>query len=176
MNINAGTLVVNGDITIVERRHRECGLLTGIGTASGVQVLTQAATFAPGTAHAGSSMTVASLTMQAGAFYSVNLSPSTSSQANVTGTADVQWRHGGGEITTVLSRSLIHHPDRGHRRRHVQSCRDLATSLQGFSQLRCQPRLSRSGPGPHTWERQPEQRSGRRYQITTTPPAASRRH
>ncbi|OKO85887.1 hypothetical protein AC629_18070 [Bradyrhizobium sp. NAS80.1] len=85
--VNGGTLRVSSDLTsssgiIVNA----LGTLTGTGPASAVQVNAGGA-FAPGTGTPGSSMTVASLAFQSGAFYAVNLNPTTSSFANVTGAA-----------------------------------------------------------------------------------------
>jgi uncharacterized protein with beta-barrel porin domain len=74
------------------------GTLTGTGS---VTTLTMSGgTFAPGNGTPGSSMTVSgSLAFQAGAFYLVQINPSTSSFANVTGTATL----GGATVNAVYA-------------------------------------------------------------------------
>ncbi len=85
--VDEGTLVVNGSTASASSTIVNTGaVLSGTGTASAVQV-NAGGTFAPGGGTPGSSMTVASLAFQPGAFYGVNLNPSTSSFANVTGAA-----------------------------------------------------------------------------------------
>jgi uncharacterized protein with beta-barrel porin domain len=85
--VNEGTLAVNGSTASASSTIVNTGaVLSGTGTASAVQV-NAGGMFAPGSGTPGSSMTVASLAFQPGAFYGVNLNPSTSSFANVTGAA-----------------------------------------------------------------------------------------
>lgn len=87
VTIGGGTLFVqdslaNASLVTVNAT----GTLAGTGPASAVQV-NAGGTFAPGNGTPGSTMTVASLAFQSGAQYLVSLNPSTSSFANVTGTA-----------------------------------------------------------------------------------------
>ena len=88
--INVGILHVTGSLASVSSATvNNSGVLSGTGTMSAVQVNAGGA-IAPGDgATPGQSMTVASLAMQSGALYVVNLNPSTSSFVNVTGTASL---------------------------------------------------------------------------------------
>jgi uncharacterized protein with beta-barrel porin domain len=84
--VNAGgMLIVNG--TLSDPTINSGGTLTGTGTVGATQVNTGGA-FAPGNGTPGSSTTVAgNLAFQSGALYVVYLNATTSSFANVTGTA-----------------------------------------------------------------------------------------
>jgi autotransporter-associated beta strand protein len=85
--INGGTLVINGSIATSSLTTVNTGaLLTGIGTV-GATTVASGGTFTPGNGTPGSSMTVSSLSLAGGAFYMVQLNPTTSSLAHVTGTA-----------------------------------------------------------------------------------------
>jgi uncharacterized protein with beta-barrel porin domain len=79
--ITVDTGSITGPVTI------SGGVLTGNGTVASLTIA-GGGTFAPGTGTPGSSMTVTgSLALQSGAFYMVQINPTTSSLANVTGTA-----------------------------------------------------------------------------------------
>jgi autotransporter-associated beta strand protein len=85
--INGGTLVINGSIaTSSLTTVNSTGTLTGTG-AVGATTVASGGIFAPGNGTPGSSMTVSSLSLAGGAFYMVQLNPTTSSFAAVTGTA-----------------------------------------------------------------------------------------
>ena len=86
--VTAGTLDVTGSIASSNLIKIGGGTLTGSGTVGTVQV-SPGAIFSPGTANTpGTSMTVAgNLTLAAGSNYQVYLNPTTSTFANVTGTA-----------------------------------------------------------------------------------------
>ena len=86
--VNSGSLMVNGSIGSSSLTTVLNGaMLGGTGTVGGVQV-NNGGTFAPGSGTAGTSMTVAgALGFQPGGIYQVNLNATTSSLANVTGTA-----------------------------------------------------------------------------------------
>jgi autotransporter-associated beta strand protein len=88
--VNAGALVVNGSIsTSALTTVNAGGALAGTGTIGNTQV-NSGATFAPGSGSPGTSMNVAgNLAFQSGALYLVQVSPSTASFANVTGTASL---------------------------------------------------------------------------------------
>lgn len=82
--INAGTLNLNGGMANATMTVNSGGTLAGTGTVGAVTV-NNGGSFAPG--GAGSSMTAASLALQSGAAYRVNLNLSTNSFATVTGNA-----------------------------------------------------------------------------------------
>ncbi len=86
--VNGGVLNVIG--TINDPTVNSGGVLTGIGTVGATQV-NAGGIFAPGTVGVpGASMTIAgNLAFQSGALYVIYLSPTTSSFANVTGTASL---------------------------------------------------------------------------------------
>ncbi|MCA6126106.1 autotransporter domain-containing protein [Bradyrhizobium sp. WSM 1704] len=64
------------------------GILTGTGSIVGAATIANGGTFAPGNSTAGSSMNITgNLAVQSGALYAIQVSPATSSLANVTGTA-----------------------------------------------------------------------------------------
>ncbi len=92
-NINGGTLEVDGAITSSSNVNLNSGaMLTGVGTVDPNTVTIAAgSTFVPGTAGVpGSSMTIAgNLAFQSGALYVVSVNQTTSSFANVTGTASL---------------------------------------------------------------------------------------
>ncbi|WP_247967424.1 autotransporter domain-containing protein [Bradyrhizobium sp. 195] len=85
--VNGGTLVVDGSMSSSLTTVNATAALAGTGTVGALQV-NAGGIFSPGGAGGpGTSMTVASLTMQSGALFSVFVDPSTSSFANVTGNA-----------------------------------------------------------------------------------------
>ncbi len=87
-NINGGTLDVTGSIAASNVTNvNNGGALVGTGTVGKVQV-NSGGTFAPGTPGSpGTVMTVSgNLAFQSGAFYLVQLNPSTATKANVSGT------------------------------------------------------------------------------------------
>ncbi len=88
VNVNGGTLVVNGDITSVSGvTVNNSGTLGGSGIVGNTQI-NAGGVFAPGSGAPGSSMTVAgSLAFQSGASYLVQLNSAAASFATVAGTA-----------------------------------------------------------------------------------------
>jgi uncharacterized protein with beta-barrel porin domain len=85
--ITGGTLVINGSIaTSSLTTVNSAATLTGVG-AVGATIVASNGTFAPGNGTPGSLMTVSSLNLASGAFYIVQINPTTSSFAHVTGTA-----------------------------------------------------------------------------------------
>ena len=97
-SINAGSLLVNGTLANSTMIVNNGGTLGGTGVA-GAATVNAGGTFAPGNGTPGSSMTVASLALVSGAVYMVQLSPATSSLANVTGTATL----GGATVNAQFS-------------------------------------------------------------------------
>ncbi|MGA3307743.1 MAG: autotransporter domain-containing protein [Xanthobacteraceae bacterium] len=91
--VNGGTLEVDGTISNTSSvAVNSTGILTGVGTVDPVVVsINSGGTFAPGAAGVpGTSMTiVGNLAFQSGAFYLVQLNSTTSTFANVTGTASL---------------------------------------------------------------------------------------
>jgi autotransporter-associated beta strand protein len=88
--VSSGTIVNNG---IWNGSITSSGSLSGTGSLSAVSVT--GGTFAPGNATAGSSMTVASLTLASAAQFIVQVNPTTASFANVSGSATL----GGAAVT-----------------------------------------------------------------------------
>ena len=88
--VNSGALIVDGSIApSILTTVNGGGTLSGRGTVGNTQI-NSGGTFAPGSGAPGSSMTVAGkLAFQSGAIYLVQVSPSTASFANVTGTASL---------------------------------------------------------------------------------------
>jgi uncharacterized protein with beta-barrel porin domain len=87
--VNGGTLEVDGSIAASSGvAVNSGGTLTGVGAASSAQI-NAGGIFAPGNGAPGSSMTVTSLALASGAFYAVNVNPTTASFANVTGAANL---------------------------------------------------------------------------------------
>jgi uncharacterized protein with beta-barrel porin domain len=87
VNVNGGTLAVNGDITSVSGVMVNAGALAGSGVVGNTQI-NAGGIFAPGNGTPGSSMTVAgNLAFQSGAIYLVQLNAASASFANVSGTA-----------------------------------------------------------------------------------------
>ncbi|MGL9617604.1 autotransporter domain-containing protein [Bradyrhizobium sp. U531] len=84
--IVSGTLEVLGSINSSALTVNNGGVLTGTGTVGATQIDAGGA-IAPGDGTPGTTMTLASLTLQAGARYQVQINPATSSFANVTGNA-----------------------------------------------------------------------------------------
>ncbi|PJG50252.1 autotransporter domain-containing protein, partial [Bradyrhizobium forestalis] len=96
--IDAGTLMVNGTMSSASMTVNSGGALGGIGTVGSVTVAS-GGTFAPGSGTPGSTMTVSgNLAFQSGAFYLVQVNPSTTSSA-VTGTATLT----GGSVQAVFA-------------------------------------------------------------------------
>jgi uncharacterized protein with beta-barrel porin domain len=95
--INAGTLMVDGTLANSPMTVNS-GTLAGTGTVGNIAVA-NGGTFAPGSGAPGSTMAVSgSLAFQSGAFYLVQINPSTASFANVTGTATLA-----GTVQAVLT-------------------------------------------------------------------------
>jgi uncharacterized protein with beta-barrel porin domain len=87
VNVEGGTLVVNGDITSMSGVTVNAGTLGGSGTVGNTQI-NAGGIFAPGSGAPGSSMTVAgNLAFQSGATYLVQLNSAAASFASVSGTA-----------------------------------------------------------------------------------------
>ncbi|WP_315731463.1 MULTISPECIES: autotransporter domain-containing protein [unclassified Bradyrhizobium] len=88
-NINGGVLEVDGLITGTSAVNLNAGVLMGTGTIDPLTVsINNGATFAPGNGTPGSSMAiVGNLAFQSGAAYLVQISPTASSFANVSGVA-----------------------------------------------------------------------------------------
>ena len=87
--VNAGTLAVNGTMTNSTMTANSGGTLAGTGTVGATQI-NSGGTFAPGSGTPGSSMTVAgNLAFQSGAVYLVQINPSSTSFATVSGTASL---------------------------------------------------------------------------------------
>jgi uncharacterized protein with beta-barrel porin domain len=97
-SINAGSLLVNGTLANSTMIVNNGGTLGGTGVA-GAATVNAGGTFAPGNGTAGSSMTVASLALVSGAVYMVQVNPTTSSFANVTGAATL----GGATVNAVFA-------------------------------------------------------------------------
>jgi len=87
-NVQSGALIVDGSIAASSLTSVNGGTtLSGQGTVGALKVLA-GGVFAPGNGAAGASMTVAgSLALQSGAIYMLQIDPTTSSFANVTGAA-----------------------------------------------------------------------------------------
>jgi len=97
--IDAGTLAVNGTIANSTMTVNSGGTLAGTGTVGGVTV-NSGGSFAPGSGAAGSAMSVSgNLAFQSGALYLVQVSPSSASSANVSGTATLT----GASVQTVFA-------------------------------------------------------------------------
>jgi uncharacterized protein with beta-barrel porin domain len=77
---------VNGTLANSTMTVSNGGTLGGTGTV-GAATINSGGIFAPGSGTPGTSMTVSSLALASGAFYLVQINPTTSSFANVTGTA-----------------------------------------------------------------------------------------
>jgi hypothetical protein len=85
--VQGGTLNVSGDLSAATSLTVNTGTLMGAGKVGATQI-NSGSTFAPGSGTPGTSMTVAgNLAFASGALYVVNLNPTTSSFANVNGTA-----------------------------------------------------------------------------------------
>ncbi len=86
--VNGGSLIVNGSIATSSMTNVNAGgILSGTGTVGNTTVA-GGGIFAPGNGTAGSSMTVqGSLAFQSGAFYLVQINPSTASSTSVSNTA-----------------------------------------------------------------------------------------
>ena len=82
--INSGALIVNGSIASSALTTVNGGLLGGVGTVGNTQI-NAGETFAPGPQNAPG--VAGNLAFQPGAFYFVQVNPTTASIANVTGTA-----------------------------------------------------------------------------------------
>jgi uncharacterized protein with beta-barrel porin domain len=99
-NINGGILEVDGSIATSSLTTVNANAeLTGIGTAGNTQV-NAGGIFTPGNGTPGTSMTVnGSLAFASGAFYMVQVNPTTASLANVSGTATL----GGASVLALFS-------------------------------------------------------------------------
>ncbi|MDE5445986.1 autotransporter domain-containing protein [Bradyrhizobium sp. CSA207] len=99
-NVQSGTLIVDGSIAASSLTSVNGGAtLSGQGTVGALKVLA-GGVFAPGSGTAGSSMTVTgSLALQSGASYMVQINPTTSSSANVTGAATL----GGSTVKAIYA-------------------------------------------------------------------------
>lgn len=87
--INSGTLIVDGSIANSATTVNNGGTLAGTGTVGNVTVA-NGGTFAAGSGVPGTSMTVAgNLAFQSGALYVIQLNPTSTTFANVTGTASL---------------------------------------------------------------------------------------
>ena len=88
-SIGAGVLSVNGTMVNSTMTVNAGGTLTGTGTVGSVTV-NNGGTFAPGSGAPGTSMTVAgNLAFQSGALYVIHLNPTSTTFANVSGTASL---------------------------------------------------------------------------------------
>jgi autotransporter-associated beta strand protein len=88
VNVNGGTLAVNGDITSTSVTVNTGATLGGTNGIVGNAQINAGGIFAPGSGAPGSSITVAhDLTFQSGAIYLVQLNSATASFANVSDTA-----------------------------------------------------------------------------------------
>ena len=98
-NINSGVLIVNGFIGSSSLTTVNNGaVLSGTGTVGNTQI-NSGGTFAPGSGAPGTSITVrGNLAFQSGAIYLVQLNSTTTSSANVTGTASL-----GGAVQAVFA-------------------------------------------------------------------------
>jgi uncharacterized protein with beta-barrel porin domain len=95
--INAGTLVVNGTMPNSTMTVNNGGTLAGIGTV-GATTINSGGTFAPG--NSPGTITVAgNLALASGALYLVQVTPTTASSANVSGTATLT----GASVQTVFA-------------------------------------------------------------------------
>ncbi len=99
INVNGGTLGVNGDVTSASGVTVNAGgTLAGTGTVG--NTLVSGGVFAPGAGTPGSSMTVTgTLGFNAAATYAVNLNPTTSSFATVSGVATL----GGATVNAIFA-------------------------------------------------------------------------
>jgi uncharacterized protein with beta-barrel porin domain len=97
--VQNGTLLVNGDLSSASSLTVSGGVLGGTGTVGNTQI-NSGGTFAPGTPGVpGTSMTVSgNLAFQSGALYLVQVNQSSSTMANVTGTASLA-----GNVLAVLA-------------------------------------------------------------------------
>ena len=88
--VQSGTLLVNGDLSAASSLTVSGGMLGGTGTVGNTQI-NSGGTFAPGTPGVpGTSMTVSgNLAFQSGALYLVQVNPTSSTVANVAGTASL---------------------------------------------------------------------------------------
>jgi len=85
--VSNATAIVTGSLGASSMTVNAGGVLTGIGTVGPTQI-NSGGVFKPGSGVAGSSMTVAGdLNFKSGSVYAINLDPTTSSFANVTGAA-----------------------------------------------------------------------------------------
>jgi hypothetical protein len=98
-SVNAGNLAVNGMIVNSMMTVNNGGTLSGTGTV-GTTMVMNGGTFAPGSGTAGTSMMVmGNLTFTTGATYMVQIGPTTTSVASVTGTATLT----GGTVQVAFS-------------------------------------------------------------------------
>jgi uncharacterized protein with beta-barrel porin domain len=102
--VQSGTLLVNGDLSSASSLTVRGGMLGGTGTVGNTQI-NSGGTFAPGTPGVpGTSMTVSgNLAFQSGALYLVQVNSSSSTMANVTGTASLA----GNVLAVIAPGSLV---------------------------------------------------------------------
>jgi uncharacterized protein with beta-barrel porin domain len=99
-NVSSGTVVLDGSNSATSVAVNSGATLAGTGTVASAMSINAGGTFAPGDGTPGSSMAVnGSLAFQSGAAYLVQLNPSTSSFAAVTGTAAL----GGATVNAVFA-------------------------------------------------------------------------
>jgi uncharacterized protein with beta-barrel porin domain len=100
INVNGGTLSVNGNVTSASGVTVNAGgTLAGTGTV-GATTIASGGTLQAGSGTAGSSLNITgALGMNAGSTYAVNLNPSTSSFANVSGAATL----GGATVNAIFA-------------------------------------------------------------------------
>ena len=91
VDVNSGTAVINGNAnSATTLTVSNAGTLAGTGTIATAMTIKSGGIFAPGSGTPGTAMTVTgSLAFQSGAFYMVQLNQTTSSLAEVTGTASL---------------------------------------------------------------------------------------
>jgi autotransporter-associated beta strand protein len=98
--INGGRLEIDGTLSSAQVVVNNGGTLAGTGTLSASPVtINGGGTFAPGAGTPGTSMTLASLSLASGAIYMVQVNPTTSSFANITGAATP----GGATVNAVFA-------------------------------------------------------------------------
>ena len=119
--INSGTLIVDGSIANSATTVNNGGTLAGTGTVGNVTVA-NGGTFAAGSGVPGTSMTVAgNLAFQSGALYVIQLNPTSTTFANVTGTASLAGTVNANFRIGQLSDEAIRHPAISRHRRHVSA-------------------------------------------------------
>ena len=161
--INGGTLVVNTSLASTSGvTVNTGGTLTGTGIVNNVSIA--GGTFAPGSGTPGSSMTVIGLLgFTAASTYAVNINPTTSSFAHVTGAASL----GGATVNAIFANGSYISKQytiltAGSRQRYVRFAgqHQPAGELPLHTELRRQGRLSQSGAEFHAHRVTPVTPSG----------------